>query len=227
MKKLILPLMLLATTSSFAGVYVDNTWRNDEVTVCFAKGEKTNRDEEGYVIKARAWKEKHKKLVKQWVEEEYKPERTGIYFTGFQNCEDAPDSDVVIFHNKNNRVGTFIFGGTHGLSVVGPHSGSVDGYPKALAFVSISSTGLDKGTVVHEFGHAAGLQHEHLHYDAFKLDKGRCPAITKENSYFTTRLSYTEYDSQSVMNYCVIHGKGGSSAGLSPKDLELLRKLYP
>lgn len=226
MKKL-LPLLILSVSSSFAGVYVDNTWNHNEVSVCFGAGEKINREVEGYVIKARSWSKKQKQLVEQWVKEEYKAERTGISFSGFEDCENAPDADVVIFHNKNSRMGTFIFGGTHGLSVIGPHSGSVDGYPRARAFVSISSSGLDKGTVVHEFGHTAGLQHEHNHYDAFKLDKGRCHAITKENSYFTTRLNYTEYDPLSVMNYCMIHGKGGSTAGLSEKDIELLNKLYP
>jgi hypothetical protein len=226
MKKLI-PLLILATTSSFAGVYVENLWRNDEVTTCFAEGEQGRREDEGYVLKVRPWKEKHKAKVKQWVTEEYSAERTGIYFTGFEDCEETPNADVIIFHNKNSSLGTFIFGGIHGLALIGPYPGSVKGYPAASAFVSISSSGMDKGTVIHEFGHSAGLHHEHIHYDAFKLDKGRCPSITKDNSSFTTRLRYTDYDPHSVMNYCQIQSRGGSHAGLSAKDVELLKKLYP
>jgi len=225
--KTLIALLAVITTQSFAGVYVENQWRHDEVTTCFAEGEQGNRATDGYVLKVRNWKQKNKDRVKKWVTEEFTQERTGIYFTGFEDCADSPNADIIIFHNKNSSLGTFIFGGTHGLALLGPYPGSVEGYPSASAFVSISSSGMDKGTVIHEFGHSAGLQHEHIHYDAFKIDQGRCPSITKENSYFTTRYKYTEYDHQSVMNYCRIQGKGGSSAGLSAKDVELLKKLYP
>lgn len=225
--KTLIALLAVISTQAFSGVYVENQWRHDEVTTCFAEGEQGNRATDGYVLKVRNWKQKNKDRVKKWVNEEFSPERTGIYFTGFEDCADSPDADIIIFHNKNSSIGTFIFGGTHGLALLGPYPGSVEGYPSASAFVSISSSGMDKGTVVHEFGHSAGLHHEHNHYDAFKIDQGRCPSITKENSYFTTRYEYTEYDPESVMNYCRIQSKGGGSAGLSAKDVELLRKLYP
>lgn len=217
---------MLVSTYSFAGVYFDNLWETNEVTVCFAEGEQERRETDGYVLKVKSWKEKNKANLRQWVGEEFTADRTGINFTGFLDCGDSPEADVIIFHNKNSRVGTFFLGGTNGLALIGPNRNAVVGYPSARAFISISSSGMDKGTVIHEFGHSAGLQHEHIHYDAFKLDKGRCPSISKDN-HFTTQWRYTEYDRDSVMNYCRIQGKGGSTAGLSPKDVELLKKLYP
>lgn len=224
--KFFIILSLLISFHSFAGVYTNNQWQNYEVTTCFAQGEAGDRQTDGYVLKVRNWKEKNKEKVKNWVNEEYTNERTGIHFTGFLDCDETPNAQVVIFHNKNSKVGTFLLGGIHGLALVGPYYGSVEGYPAASAFVSISSSGVDKGTVIHEFGHSAGLHHEHIHYDAYKAEKGKCDSVSLENK-FTTQWNFTEYDSESVMNYCRLHRAGGSKVGLSPKDVQLLRKLYP
>ena len=223
--KLFFFVLVVLTTQSFAGVYVNNLWRTQEVSVCFAEGEKDKRETSHYVLKVKNWSKKNKANVQKWVMEEYSVERTGIHFTGFLDCQESPYSDVIIFYNKNSRVGTFLLGGTHGLAVMGPHPGIVKGYSAASGFVSISSSGMDKGTVIHEFGHTAGLQHEHLHHDAYKIEKGKCPAV--KGPQFSTYFRYTEYDPESVMNYCRIHGKGGSKAGLSKNDVGLLRQLYP
>lgn len=224
--KIILSLLVVFSTHAISGVYYNNLWEKNEVSVCFAQGEVGKRDTDGYVLKVRNWKEKQKSKLRQWVSEEFSAERTGIHFSGFLDCEDSPDADVIIFHNKNSPLITFFLGGVHGLALMGPNPNAAEGYPKARGFISISSSGMDKGTVIHEFGHSAGLHHEHIHYDAFEKDKGRC-AIISEDTPFSTRWNYTEYDPDSVMNYCKIQGKGGSKAGLSPKDAELLKSLYP
>lgn len=209
-----------------ANIYSRNTWEVNEVTTCFAEAEKTPREEGPYVLKVRDWKDKDKEKLEAWVKEEYTPERTGIHFTGFSDCEDAPDADIIIFKNKNSKLGVFFFGGLNGLALLGPFENEVVGYPKARSFVSISSSGMNKGTVIHEFGHVAALSHEHDHPDAYKEDKSGCPEIN-DHSYPKYHLEYEPYDKDSVMNYCRIHGKGGKKIGLSERDVELLKRLYP
>jgi hypothetical protein len=219
-------LLSLFTTSAMANIHTRNLWKHNEVTTCFGQAEEVLREEGPYVLKVRDWKDKEKEKLKAWVLEEYSPERTGIFFTGFEDCENAPDADVIIFKNKNSKFKAFFAGALHGLALLGPYFGEVAGYPKASSFVSISSTGMDKGTVIHEFGHVAGLAHEHEHPNAWKEDPKRCSSI-KENTFPKFRLEYEPYDRDSVMNYCKIHGKEGKKLGLSPGDVALLRKLYP
>ncbi len=223
--KTILFLSVLMSLPSFAGIYYENFWKSNEVTTCFADAEKDSRDTGGtYVLKVGKWKESNKVKVRQWVGEEFSEERTGIHFSGFLNCDETPDADVIIFHNKNSKFGTFLFGGLHGLAALGPSIGSVEGYPAASAFVSISSSGMDKGTVIHEFGHSAGLHHEHIHPDAYKFERG-CASVEK-NQIADYRYTYEEFDIDSVMSYCRLQRRGGTKAGLSKKDVELLKKLY-
>lgn len=215
---------LLIPLAAVAGVHSDNPWSKREVKTCFGGNGPERPDSEDYKLEIRAWSRGDKAKIKQWVTEEYSEERTGIHFTGFGDCKDSPDADVVIFYNKNSRIATYLLGGLHGLSTIGPHFGSVSGHPKAEGFISISKSGMDKGTVVHEFGHSAGLEHELLHPEAYENEKGKC-----DLAVFTVPrngLEYTEYDKDSVMNYCKLHGKGGSRLGLSPLDVELLKILY-
>jgi len=74
-------------------------------------------------------------------------------------------------------------------------------------------------TAVHEFGHALGLIHEHGRPDA-------PPCYGRENMSGTQLL--TEYDPDSVMNYCHIYEKLISYENiLSKKDIESIQKLYP
>ena len=216
--------LFLVPATLFAGVHSENPWRQREVKACFGGDGPEKPRAEGYSLKIGKWKSSDKAKVRRWVSEEFTPERTGISFTGFGDCAQSPDADVVIFYNRNSKVGTFIFGGLHGLSTIGPHSSSIEGHPSASGFISISKSGMDKGTVVHEFGHTAGLEHELLHPDAYEAEKNRCSLA--EFRVPRNGLVYTEYDKDSVMNYCRIQGRGGSKVGLSEKDSELLRELY-
>jgi hypothetical protein len=224
--KTILFLSVLISLPSFAGIYYNNQWSHYAVTTCFADAENETRDTgETYVLKVRKWKESNKAKVKEWVEQEFSAERTGIHFTGFLDCAESPNAEVVIFHNKNSKLGTYFFGGLHGLANLGPSYGSVKGYPAASAFVSISSSGMNIGTVIHEFGHSAGLHHEHIHPDAFKSERG-CASV-KPNQIKDPEFVYEDFDRDSVMSYCRLERHGGNKIGLSKKDVDLLKRLYP
>lgn len=224
----LLIITLIFSTFVTAGIHVrskNRLWKSHEVTACFAAGEKGIREGRDYVLRVRPWKESHKLLIKTWVLEEFTPERTGIHFTGFEDCEYLPNADLIIFHNKSGALRQQFFGGGLGSAPLGANPGSVEGYPVASGFVSISSNGVEKAVVIHEFGHSAGLAHEHLHPRAIEEEKG-CYAVPEEFkklNYYT----YREYDPESVMNYCRLAKRGGYKLGLSAGDVKLLRELYP
>lgn len=210
--------MLLCSTATFAGVHVRNLWQHNEVSVCFAKGEEGSRtDKYGSKLKIRDWKEKHKANVQVWVNEEFTPERTGIHFVGWESCERSPNADIVVFHNKNSKFKNFLFGGVSGFALMGPYYNAVEGYPAALGSVFINSSGMKKSVVIHEFGHAAGLAHEHEHKDAVK----GCSSIAP---LFNPMYEYVPFDAESIMSYCITDKK---NRGLSPSDAALLKRLYP
>ncbi len=218
--KILLLVLIFNIHTVFAGTYSKYLWPNNEVVVCFAKGEKKKRETPEAYLKVRDWIETNKLSVKSWVNEEYSSKRTGIYFTGWKDCEETPEAEVIIFFNKNNKILTSIFGGLHGLASIGP-KGGVAGYPAAQACASISETGMKKGTVVHEFGHVAGLGHEHNHPDS-ATGKKACEII---NPQTIVTFLYEEYDVESIMSYCSLHLENRMT--LSKKDLALLRKIYP
>lgn len=61
-----------------------------------------------------------------------------------------------------------------------------------------------QSTALHEFGHVAGLRHEHIHPDA--MEDSNCQYMGRdftvsEKPYDTTRI-VSEYDPNSIMNYC-------------------------
>jgi hypothetical protein len=79
---------------------------------------------------------------------------------------------------------------------------------------------------LHEFGHALGLAHEHIRYDA---DASHC--VDKHIGGTRTAGLMTVYDPESVMHYsasaaCNVIGNYGRT-GLSEKDKLALHILYP
>lgn len=220
MMKYLMLLSLLAINSSYAGVYAYNTWPHNEVTTCFAIAKYGPAELTGYKLELIEWRESEKLLLRKWVNEEFSSERTGIHFTGFQDCEVTPNADVILFRNKNSKFLSSLTGGVSGLGTLGYDSqGVLEGNPYAHGEVIISTTGMNKKDVTHEFGHIAGLAHEHEHPDAYKYEM---------NCRYTERLTkpqynlrYEPFDRDSVMSYC------SNTKGLSPKDVALLKKIYP
>lgn len=226
-------MLLLASLNSFAlSVYApDYLWSQSELRVCFAKGESTKRTDLAIEVKVMNWSKSKREKVRRWVEEEYTPERTGVHFTGWESCERDPKADIVLF---TSPVGLFerVISFKHiyyGLATIGTRLGSdkINGYPDAQGALWLSDRGFSKSVTVHEFGHIAGLNHEHDRMEAYKdpgcLDKdvvaGGIPNYSRREG---------EYDPDSVMNYCkILQGSGvRKDVGLSEADVKLLRKMY-
>ena len=224
--KLLLPLLILLSFSAQASIYGSYyLWPKQEIKTCFARGDKLPRTDGKYVLKFRDWNKSQKAKIKRWVQEEYSSERTGIHFVGFEDCGVNPDIDVAIFYNQNSKIDSLVHGGMDGLASLGTMGARILMYPLIKGFVVISKTGLDKGTVVHEFGHVAGLDHEHEHPDAVRYE----PECTYTNEYPIIKAGfiYEPFDQDSVMNYCKVYGRKGKKAGLSAQDVDVLRRIYP
>jgi hypothetical protein len=227
MQKLFYLISLFYVNLASAGIYVENPWPQNEVTVCFAKEEKNERRINNEFVKARSWKKQDKVKVMNWVNEEFRHDRTGIFFTGWHDCELSPNADIVLLYHKNKHIFSKS-DGLHGVSgSFGPARKAVDGFHASRGIISISSTGMNKGTTVHEFGHAAGLLHEHQHPNAIPL-KG-CEWWVKPNLPNRTddgfEIRYSAFDEHSIMSYCTLNVLQLNT--LSKRDIVLLKKLYP
>lgn len=217
----ILLLLLSFVSVAKANIYVHQLWQKQEVSVCFGKAEEKSRFFLGKEFSIHNWSKTDQNKIKTWVMEEYSQERTGIHFVGWTDCEEAPDADVVVLFHKNSPVLANTFNGIHGATFYsGPSFGTIDGYPHASNLVIISKSGVDKTTATHEFGHVAGLMHEHNHPDIKKFDESCKFADPK----FDSRIGYEDYDKSSVMNYCF--ALKNRNSGLSEKDVSLLKRLY-
>jgi hypothetical protein len=150
--------------------------------------------------------------VKNIIEENFKAENTGISFYGWNECQND-QADVYITTSQKQQ--PFIGFGSIGD---GSHFTNVDvdlsTKHKEKSFVYLSRISQSKIQnklkalqmfALHEFGHVAGLRHEHIRDEA-KNDPNclLSGAHTKEKKDLYT-VELNEYDPNSIMNYCYIH----------------------
>lgn len=150
---------------------------------------------------------------------------------------DKDDGDIRIKAN-NDLVGGFSYLGTDWKNYVGANEPTME-----IGF----KDGLDEftgGTVLHEFGHALGLHHEHQHPQAtleFNWDKViqamgalSSPSIIDGNfAPIVTGVISSAYDQRSVMHYgfpehLLLSGTAiDDNNELSEGDKAFVRSLYP
>lgn len=239
MKTLISAFAILLTAGlAHAHVYSSNLWPNYEVTVCFHEGFSNPFKVGKYSFDTDDWSQLERQKVQAWVNEDFSFTKTGIHFVGFKDCKKTLDPDVVLFYTRDNRILDRIHEwalrkapnlplrgmNPPGIGTVGSKPGLLAPYSTAKGFIVLGTTGMNKRTVIHEFGHVAGFSHEHLHPDAIKVKKNCIHLPTKEKIPLDSTL--TEYDKSSVMDYCTFMTIN-MQKGLSPKDEETLKSLYP
>lgn len=216
-------LSLVFVSQASAGVSNYLAWSKTEIDVCFGNPQ-TKVHVEGIKNGFSKWKEDEKAFIQKTLEDEYLPERTGYSFTGFGNCEDQKNHNVVLLKKSLFSLTTITLRGasTSGESIIIPSPT----YPKAKGVVILTAQGVDRrSTIVHEFAHILGLQHEHDHPDSYAQATQRCVHYSKKPIKRESYLIYTPFDEESVMNYCHIDGSD-SDIGLSQGDLEHIKILY-
>lgn len=213
-------------------------WDKNTVTVCFLDEQHQlgqtrfgTTDEEfkknGFAPTFNSSEEKE--IIKTTINNTFTKATTGIHFNGWKNCSEEATADVLIM--KAEKVKGFIFKKRppfKGYASIG-ENGAVTSEGRFVKsyqtkpFVILYT--FDPAIIVHEFGHLAGLRHEHVHPEAKKVDSSCYSALYSKE--ITTEYSVvTEYDRASIMNYCRINNKYNKSSALSSKDRETLLKIY-
>ena len=219
----LLSLMMIALPlgNCFAGMASHNRWTIPEINVCFAeKGTEYHKAE--FNGAKRDWKQKEKELVQRVLEEEFTAATTGYTFVGFQDCRMSEKINVVI----GVRAGLSLqsIAGVKGTATVGMIHKDITSYSDAQGAVLLSPMGISKTTIIHEFGHILGLMHEHDHPSSPTMQESACPYY--QGSVETRRnIIYTDFDINSVMNYCYIFVKGRGT-GLSENDQQLILDIF-
>lgn len=198
------------------GAAVGNLWTKTKLFVCFSDEDRLNK----IPYKLAKWQQKEMSYIKSIIQNAYTENETILNFTGFIDCKNlnGVNPDVVVLkRTKGYAVSSIVSGGYKGSATLGRSFLYPNPNFKAPGGVIFSPTGLNKRTIIHEFGHIAGLLHEHEHYDARNSGK-RCRHIDPKPK--RDYMTYTQYDHESIMNYC------SNTDELTELDKSLIRKLY-
>ncbi len=246
MKRLLILIFPILIVSQVSAAIIEPLvlWDKKEIKVCFYETQEnlahTVLRSQSYAIRnyqlaATQYTQKEKELVKEVIKTNYSKDLTAIHFTGFKSCsENLRDSDVLLV--KAIYQSPYAYGRPYpGRASMGQNGIlSDEGYKEKgseKAFVALGN--LNRGVIVHEFGHLAGLRHESI-VEEINEDP-RCESInlsypTRE-PLLNTAVRESHYDQDSIMNYCHLLdiGLGFNSmteAILSDKDRETLKYYY-
>ena len=247
-------------TTVFAGIFEEQVrWDKQRLKVCFYDNVEQLKiinfaygtdletvEKQGFMPEF--FDSSEKATIRRMVNLNYTYVNTGIHFIGWKNCSRSPEADVVIM--KAGKIPRrFWFGKKPkflGQSTIGQNGflGEDGGFrkgPKNFKSTVLLSV-MHPMTIVHEFGHLAGLRHEHIRPEA-KIDSScyyrerRMFGEGKIRSYIIpepigpTAVLYSRYDSKSIMSYCIINNPGFNRNLttydlLSTEDKETLKFYY-
>ena len=252
---LILGLCLITSSKSFSAAYEPYVlWEKPELKLCFKPNRSTvaqtelesyRHAEKEYGVDVHEMDTSEKQKVLKFISEVFSSEKTGVSFVVDPHCEDF---DVLVVKNRpkirfgraKKKYGRASIGEAgeitwRGRGFFSKKRGfySKSGYKAYVALATI-----DRTTTLHEFGHIAGLRHEHARDEAFK-DPGCAqenPPSAGRNSSLQERLDITTevfgpYDPNSFMNYCYINREREAinsyqKPALSKRDIETLIHLF-
>lgn len=241
--------LLFFASLSFAGPFSTGEpvfkWNKSNITVCWLNKERIPYEKfNQFQIKRLSTIEDSlitpqtslKSFIQKTITEEFTKEKTGITFTGWKDCYNSGPVDTILLIGNDGSVNS-----TTGTSNIGRgiSFGSTEVIPEGkYAYVylnvfykpgkiKITADNYYKLLAIHEFGHLAGLRHEHIRPEAQKdylcRDMELVEVPTRHTSFFST------YDPSSIMNYCFnnfVQGKGGVVFYSYPSARPDLREKY-
>lgn len=217
-------LLICSAQNALASLATKSTrWEKPNIIVCWANWNEIHDHD---------WNSKAS-LIKETIEKEFNT-RSPVTFSGWEPCADVRIADAVISFdfrtssdsNSHASLGRGEYPDHNGLySYV-----YLDGKKESTLQEMLEL----KQTAIHEFGHLAGLMHEHIRVEAkndpnciesrhYNLGVGS--EKTKEN---ISVLKMGEYDPHSIMNYCFNEKvlRDGLQISLSAGDIRTLQELY-
>ena len=229
-------ILMFVSFQSFGSVFESNiSWLNKNVKVCFARAVNWDEsritedflfDDEPSEGQAVNYSTSEKVRIKKVINQNFTANVTGIHFIGWKDCDEQDDSDVFIYKSiraEDLLMGKASIGYKAKLSRI-PNQREI-GYIRDMSiikkeFILINTEGIEryKGllryeevfdrTVMHEFGHLAGLRHEisrvkEARSDSNCIETGNfdLPPYLVEKMGPTAK-SVSDYDSNSIMNDC-------------------------
>lgn len=149
---------------------------------------------------------------------------SSVRFVGWGDCKSPASSDIKIFVDESGP-----------RSFIGAHSTAQN--PSMWLNFTFNSWGQPcqqkreaciRAIAVHEFGHAAGFEHEQLNYSGAGPPQ-ECINYLKANGEWedvdSNVLPLTPYDADSVMNYC--NAIWNNNGNLSANDKLAIKLLFP
>ncbi len=211
-------------------------WSKTSIRVCWGNDDhkfRTLLAREDFKITD--YSEKEKTWVKEIITQEFKLQDVGIEFIGWEPCnERVTNADIVLLRFQENPSaqpsgeykivkGKATIGERGTVTTVVDHlsATSFERFTKSilskLPFVllnaetkagNLSQENYFKMVALHEFGHSAGLRHEHIRHEASMKDpncKRTKSVIDSEETSYQGTLFSSPYDPNSIMNYCFMN----------------------
>lgn len=171
--------------------------------------------------------------ARQWVRDaiaETWEKESAVRFQGWDTCSSNSKGiriQVADIRSHTNGLGSELDGVENGMVLnftflnSSPRCQNGGGVPEGYDNAGRIPAGSEleyctKAIAIHEFGHALGAAHEHNRADRFDC--------TDEVKGSIGDWNVTDYDTQSVMNYCNTGWNGGG--GLSARDIEGITAIY-
>ena len=209
-------------------------WDKSEVRVCF--GNQSHKSKSWVTHEKYDFIEytnQQKNWIKKIITKEYNDGNTGISFVGWSDCTfDLKDIDVILFRTEpvipESEGPVNVKGGMATLGEKGEvasdldeQNHSIENYDKTK-FPELNVVILNTGNTqdkklsaedyigllaLHEFGHTAGLRHQHIIHQS-ALNDPNCngfESMLATEQIFHSTIFTSGYDYNSVMNYCYIN----------------------
>ena len=216
-------LFICSIQSAFSSLASKSTrWDKPNVIVCWANWNETSNFE---------WISKTS-YIRSIIENEFN-EKTPVRFLGWKPCADTRYADAIVSFDFRETTSSSARASI-GIGNYPDHNGL---YSYVYLDSKKNTTPQEmlelRQTALHEFGHLAGLIHEHIRVEA--KNDSNCMKFGNHDRVGTEKMQDTiswlkvgGYDSQSIMNYCFneFMNHQGLEASLSLGDIKTLEALY-